>query len=130
MSFMSSLIEFKRFILVGAISTFINYFLFYLFLNLEIFEYLTSAALGYIAGTLVGYTLNNKWTFSSNEAGDFYKIYKYFFVYFVSLIASLALLEYFVTNLNIIAEIANIICIIFTTLTNFFLIKFLVFKKT
>jgi putative flippase GtrA len=129
MSFISSLIEFKRFILVGAISTFINYFSFYLCLNLQIFEYLASAAFGYIAGTLVGYTLNNKWTFSSNGTGDLYKVYKYFFVYFLTLIASLVLLEYFVTYLNIIAEVANIICIIFTTLTNFFLIKFFVFKK-
>jgi putative flippase GtrA len=128
MSIYSSLIEFKRFILVGAVSTLFNYLVFYLLLNFKIFEYLVASGLGYTAGIFLGYSLNNQWTFQSNKTGDVHKILKYVGVYFSTLIISLVLLEYFVSTLGLIAEIANVICIIITTFTNFFLIKLFVFK--
>lgn len=76
----------------------------------------------------MGYRLNKTWTFEIKVTEENY-VYKYYFVYTASLFLSLIFLDFLVSKLSIIPEIANILTIGLTTCTNFIGTKFWAFKK-
>lgn len=122
--------EIFKFLITGILSTFVNYFIFlFLFIAFSI-EYVFASATGYICGIFFGFKLNANWTFKFNQnSGDISIFTKYFAVYLFNLVISLILLSYLVEIIKVIPEISNILCIIFTTISNYLLIKFIVFKK-
>lgn len=117
-----------RFIVVGLVCTLINYGVFYLLFALLGVNYLLSSASGFIAGVVFGYPINRLWTFEVSKAENS-SLLKYFIVYLISLAISLLLMAVFVQNFGIGAQIANVICILVTTCTNFLGIKFTVFNS-
>ncbi len=54
--------EIGRFLIVGALSTVVNYSVFYGLILLGI-DYIPAAAGGFLIGVAVGYSLNKSWTF-------------------------------------------------------------------
>ena len=120
--------QFFKFVLVGFISTVINYSFFYVLYKFLFINYLLSSGTGYILRLLAGFVINKKWTFEAKDKARIY-IIGYIIVYTLSLVAGILFLKFLVEQLNLLAEIANIFVLILTTLTNFFGIKFLVFKK-
>jgi putative flippase GtrA len=94
--------------------------------TLEI-SYLISSASGFIAGVLAGYGLNKKWTFGVKKTTKL-DVYKYYITYSISLILGLLILKFLVSTIGISPEIANLLIIGFTTITNFVGIKFWVFR--
>jgi putative flippase GtrA len=120
--------QFFRFIVIGMLSTIVNYACFYAFLTLLSVNYIIASAAGFILGVFAGYFFNKSWTFEVTEKSKA-NVVKYYFVYIASLILSLAFLKVTVGHMGISAKIANIIAIGITTCTNFIGIKFWVFKK-
>ena len=132
-----------RFLVTGSITTSLSYIIFLILFRLVSFHYLLSSAAGYVSGIFLSYIINKRWTFEivENESSALdtndknrslsnkIQIIKYFSVYVFSLIAGLVVLKIFVSCVGIRAEISNIISIAFSTCTNFFGMKFLVFKK-
>ena len=124
----SSTNQFVKFALVGSLSTIVNYSFFFILYSTLSLNYLISAAIGYVIGLLVGFIINKNWTFQvQDESRNF--IFNYLIIYILSLGIGMLFLEFLVKKLNLVAEIANILVIGLTTLTNFIGIKFLVFKK-
>jgi len=120
--------QFLRFIVVGLLSTIVNYGLFYGLLSGGL-HYQLASALGFLAGVGIGYPLNKKWTYDhKEEAGKKLKA-KYLAVYMASLGLSLAFLYLTVDLWGIDARLANLLAIGLTTMTNFIGTKFLVFRK-
>ena len=120
--------QFLKFVVIGVLSTTVNYSIFYiLYQSLSVY-YMKASSMGFIVGVLAGYRLNKSWTFCIKEKTKDY-IYKYFIVYFISLILGLGLLKFFVTVLGIVPKLATFLMIGFTTCTNFLGTKFLVFKR-
>ena len=119
--------QFLKFIVVGFFSTTVNYSFFYLLYEFLGIYYLTAAATGFIGGVLAGYGFNKKWTFGIKETTQNY-VYKYYIIYVVSLILSMFVLEFLVSQIGLTPEIANLLTIGFTTITNFIGIKAWVFK--
>lgn len=119
--------QFAKFIVVGVFSTIINYGFFYFLYEFLGIYYLTSAASGFIAGVLAGYGFNKKWTFGIKETKEQY-VYKYYMTYMVSLILSMFVLKFLVSQMSLTPEVANLLTIGFTTVTNFIGIKAWVFK--
>jgi len=119
--------QLAKFIVVGVFSTLVNYSFFYLLYEFLGIYYLISAASGFIAGVLAGYGFNKKWTFGIKEKAKHY-VYKYYITYIVSLVLSLFVLEFLVSQIGLTPEIANLLTIGFTTITNFIGIKAWVFK--
>jgi putative flippase GtrA len=117
-----------RFLIVGGISTIINYLTFFILLKNLGVNYLTSSGIGYILGLGLGFFLNKVWTFNCNSKSIALKI-KYFIVYMVNLGISLILLKYLSLHLNINPMIGNIVSIIYTTIFNFIGINKYVFGK-
>ena len=120
--------QFKRFIIIGSLSTIFNYIVFLAFFSTN-FNYLLSSSIGYISGLILGFMFNKKWTFQLRDHTNSIEIIKYIIVYFLSLVLSLSVLNILVNNMEIDARIANIFAIILTTMTNFLGLKFYVFRK-
>jgi len=121
--------QFIKFVIVGILSTIINYACFYIFLEFLSVYYLVASSIGFISGVFIGYKLNKSWTFSVKESFSKRDVAKYYVVYIISLILSLIFLKITVDFIGINSKIANIIAIGITTCTNFIGTKFLVFKK-
>lgn len=121
--------EFLRFIVVGALSTIVNYGVFYV-LFISGVSYLMASALGFLSGVGVGYHLNKKWTYGHKARSSLVLKTKYLTVYAVSLVLGLAFLAGLVNSLGLDARLANVLTIGVTTMTNFIGTKFWVFRKT
>jgi len=116
-----------RFVVVGILSTFINYTVFYVLYKFIGFGYLLSSASGFLAGVVFGYRLNRTWTFELYSDASLF--HKYLLVYCCSLLLTLIFMEILISRIGIPAEIANVVCIILTTCTNFFGMKMVVFTS-
>ena len=121
--------QFKKFIIVGISSTFINYLFFYILLEFLYIDYLVSSGAGFIVGVFSGYIFNRKWTFNIKKNITSLEIIKYFSIYIISLILSLIFLKFLVDNIGINIKIANIFSIGLTTCTNFLGLKLIVFNN-
>lgn len=123
--------QFFKFLIVGGVSTIINYSTFYLLFSIFNIHYLYSSGTGYFTGLIVGYVLNRNWSFvehkSSKRVTEFVK---YLVLYIVSLLLSLISLELLVSILGVNALIANVVAIGISTIINFLGLKFIVFKNT
>ncbi len=119
--------QFIRFLLIGGISTLINYLTFLLSLNALNLHYLISNIIGFIAGISFGYPFNKKWTFKHNADQSLF--HSYFAVYLISLLISSIFLKISVDFIGIIPEISSLMAICITTCTNFLGMKYWVFKK-
>jgi len=121
--------QFSKFILVGLLSTAVNYLIFFIALHYFFINYLISSGIGFIAGVFAGFFLNKNWTFDSRPVQTKRIIISYFLVYIFSLALSLVFLKIAVGIFHISPEIANLLAICLTTCTNFIGTKFYVFKK-
>ncbi|GEM_PF-175616 len=119
--------QFSRFIVIGGISTIINYFIFFIVYTIFTPNYLIAATIGYIVGALFGYVLNVRVTFKSKTGLN---IITYFLVYTFSLVMSLGVLKFFSVSFGFNPLVSNIIAIAFSTATNFLGIKYITFNKS
>ena len=118
--------QFSRFVLVGGVSTVINYALFLiLFKGLGI-NYIAASAIGYVVGALFGYIFNARLTFRKRQG---LSVVPYFGVYVFSLITSLGVLKFFASSVGINPLYANILAIGFSTITNFLGSKYIAFNE-
>lgn len=120
--------QFSKFVVVGVLSTIVNYSCFWILLDYLHLNYLLASGSGFMIGVFAGYGLNKSWTFGQKQE-VVNQVTKYYGVYLVSLILGLLLLKALTSFWGLEPKIANIIVIGFTTLTNFAGIKCLVFKK-
>jgi putative flippase GtrA len=60
-------VELIRFLIIGGLSTILNYLVFLALLHGLNFNYLISNSLEFIAGVSFGYLFNKKWTFGHQQ---------------------------------------------------------------
>jgi uridine kinase/putative flippase GtrA len=116
----------QRFLIIGALSTAINYAIFFALFSIGI-HYALASAVGYVAGLIFGYAFNRSWTFSSvtqSMAGEFFA---YMSVYALSLGLSIAALQLLVERGGIAPMLAQIGAIGVSTILNFIGLKLFVF---
>ena len=116
------------FLLIGGVSTTINYSVFLIFFVLFSINYLISAVIGYLSGMIFGFFSNKIYTFKSKE-GLRRSLPIYLGVYLFSLFLSIFLLNFFVENFNTNVLLTNLFLLVLTTLINFLGIKILAFKN-
>lgn len=123
--------EFSKFIVVGGISTVLNYGAFWMLYTWLGMNHAIASALGYIVGVLIGYQLNRHWTFSKKKTQQPRREFiLYCVVYGVSLVLGLLTLSLLVDWLHLSPLIANVLVIGQTTMTNFIGLRMVVFKHT
>ncbi|MFC1504637.1 GtrA family protein [Spirochaetota bacterium] len=125
-----------RFIIVGVLSTIVNFSINLLFLKISGLPEISSA-IGYVSGVFIGYPLNRIWSFESS-GNKMPETLKYFLIYlitfFVNSILAKISFTMFTTHAGFlssraIAWIYYIPVIAVTTILNFIGCKFFVFKK-
>lgn len=121
--------EFQRFIVVGIVSTIVNYGFFYTIFGLS-GRYILASSAGYIAGLIVGYALNRNWTFGDKKADQKNKEFLlYCIIYAGSLVFSLLFLRALVEWAHFDPIIAQVFAIGLSTLMNFIGLRFIVFRN-
>lgn len=120
--------QFSRFIVIGFLSTFINY-LFYLLSFKFSSDILLSSSIGYSSGILNSYILGKKWVFKSKRNSSIYSILKFLFVYLIGGVV-MTLIINFLFNNGIDYRLAWCFGISYSILNNFLGSKYLVFDKT
>lgn len=120
--------EAGRFIVVGLLSTILNYSVFYALVIAGI-SYLIASAAGFVIGVAIGYGMNKRWTFGVKQPSDRRHVLGYWMVYLTSLVCGLLLIRFLVEVLRVDVRLANLAAIVLTTCTNFAGTRFLVFKR-
>lgn len=123
--------QLSRFILVGSLSTAVNYAVFFGTAYLLHVYYIIASTIGYLSGLSLGYALNRNWTFSTHKAitKQYHEMGLYIAVNVASLIVSLLFLHVLVDWVGLPAWFSNIMAIGLSTTTNFIGLKFVVFKS-
>ena len=121
-------IYFLRFCLIGILCTCINYFIFYLCLVKLEASILLSGAIGFSSAIIPAYLFNRYWSFKS-DISLLDGFYKYLTVNFLTLIIHLLAQWIAISLLNISALMSQFFCIFITTITNFYLVRKIVFYR-
>ena len=117
-----------RFLIVGAIASFINLLCFYvLFFQLKIHEIL-SYSISYILGVAVGYFFNKIWSFNYKKKSNKILFGKYFLVYTFNLLLGMGVFELALILSNIEELIIQAIVIFITAVLNYLGLKIFVFR--
>ncbi len=119
--------QFLRFIIVGLLSTFINY-LFYVFIFKITYNILFSSTIGYTSGILNSYLLGKKWVFKSKKKSHFKNISKFLLVYFIGGIFMTIIIKIFYAN-GYEYRIAWCFGMVYSIINNFLGSKFFVFNQ-
>lgn len=122
------MIKFIRFGIVGLGSTVINFIIYnsMIFFDTSIF---LSSIISYITGLSFSFIFGKIWVFeNSGGKNTYYQLSKFIFIYLLSLVGYTQIISYF-TGLGIHENIAWLIAIIFSTITNFLGSKYVVFIK-
>lgn len=119
--------RFARFLVVGGLSTALNYGVYLLLLPK--LPYLPAAAIGYLSGLVVGYFLNRAWAFDAATESH-RKVVPFVLVYLVNLATSQLLLLALVDRLGVPASWANVPALGYTTIANFLGLHWFVFRRT
>lgn len=122
--------QFGKFLIIGGISTLINYGIFAGLHTWMHVEYLVAAIFGYITGLLFGFLYNRRWTFRSTMQKKYHEFASYFGVYIISLGLSMLFLRFLVEYALIAPLLANIFAIGLSTITNFIGCKVIVFRPS
>jgi len=118
----------RSFVIIGIVTTLVNYFFFFLLLHVGV-EYLFSSAVGFVAGTVGSYFLNRTFTFVPVIENRKKEFALYLFVYLVSLCLNLLVLHFLVSNLSFNPLIGNIFAIGVAMVSNFTGLKLFVFRE-
>ncbi|WP_458136524.1 GtrA family protein [Komagataeibacter sp. NFXK3] len=117
-----------RFLLVGGISTIVNYGVFLILFEKCGHQYQVASVCGFLTGVAVGFPLNKKWTYKVNFNNKSCYFCRYGIIYFIYLLVNLYVLKFSVKSIGMDARIANCISIIVTTIINFIGTKFWAFR--
>ncbi len=115
-----------RFILVGGISTFID-FIIYILISIWV-NITLSKGISMICSSLVSYFANKNYTFSVKDKTDCVRLIKYYLVFMANIFVNIGMnkLVYVVTTSKVVAFLFATIC---GMLVNYLGQKFIVFVK-
>lgn len=122
-------IELLRFSLVGLISTFVNYAIFFILLKYISVYYIYASSIGFLVGIYVSYSLNRRFTFISVMESKVKELFSYIAICFFSLILSLLVLRILVEVYSLNPLLGNLAAIAVSTISNFIGAKVFVFRS-
>lgn len=117
--------QFFRFVLVGLLSTLLN-FMFYQLLNYFNIQIELSAVIAYIIGLICSFIFGKTWVFENNSDKIKKQFFKFILIYMTSLILYTLIISYFNDDYG--KTYSWLFAISISTLINFFGSKYAVFK--
>lgn len=120
------ILELKNFIIIGLISTVINYSIYFVFLEFNVF-YLYSGIIGFLSGSIFSFYFNRNITFKS-KIDPLKGLIIYLIIQIFSLMGH-SLFQFTSVYLFEVSEIfSQLFGIISSTIINFLSMKFIIFK--
>lgn len=119
--------QFSRFILIGLISTFINYSFYILCFKFSE-NILFSSLVGYLSGIINSYIYGKKWVFKIKNNINIVSILKFIFVYLIGGIVMTLIINYLFNN-GLEYRLAWCFGISYSIFNNFLGSKYFVFNK-
>ena len=120
-------IEIKRFILIGIISTFINYVVY--FISIRITSNISlSSVLAYTLGLVNSFIFGKNYVFKNKSKINIKLITKFLFIYFIGGLGMTVIIN-FLSKYNFNYNIAWIFGVFFSFLNNFFGSKIYIFNS-
>ena len=116
-----------RFIIIGFLSAFINYF-FYILIFKYTSNILLSSIFGYSMGILNSYIFGKKWVFKSYRNTTFESVFKFLLIYFTGGFI-MTLIINFIFRIGVEYRIAWCFGMSYALINNFLGSKYFVFKK-
>ncbi len=116
-----------RFMVVGALSTVVNYATFAFFLVGIRMAYIPASIVGYVTGMVLGYFCNRKWSFAPASHMSFKEVVQYISVYLGSLGLNAMSLFVLVEYGGVSPLVGNIFAITISTATNYVGLRYVVF---
>ena len=120
----SGKVQFVGFVMAGGMATLANYGLFLILLRLEL-NYLLAAALGYLSGIVISFTINRLVVYRSKKP-PLPELARYFVAYLVALVAQLGALQVLVL-VGLTPEFGNAVAVAGVVVLNFFVVRRFVF---
>ena len=120
--------SFVRFLIVGALSTILNYSMFLSLFNILNISYDLAYVIGFLSGLFLGFFLNKAWAFQFNATVTLRILMLYVTVYAISLVIGLVCIRILVEGMSFGPIEANIGVIMLTTFINYFGVRFWAFK--
>jgi len=121
--------QFIQFCFVGVLNLVVNYSIFLLLLSQQIMPVMMAGAIGFFSGAISGFFLNRSWTFAGTSVGIVAGMNGYMLVQILSFAAHTSV-QKVALILGSAPEFSQIFGIMVSTIVNFTLIKWLVFKPT
>jgi len=122
-------IQFIKFCLIGLLNAGIHYAVFLLLFRLLGVHHQVATVIGYGCGLINSFLMNRTWTFRGASENRHREFFKFFWVNMLSLGVNMAALEAFVRFAGLPGEIALVLAIGFSTVTNFVGNKFWTFRE-
>ena len=119
--------QFSKFIIIGFISTFINYLLYLLCFAVSK-NILFSSSIGYLSGIINSYIFGKKWVFKIKNKTNLLSIIKFLLVYLIGGIVMTLIINY-LFNKGFEYRLAWCFGISYSVLNNFLGSKYFVFSK-
>jgi len=119
--------QFSKFIIIGFISTFINYLLYLLCFKVSK-NILFSSSIGYLSGIINSYIFGKKWVFKIKNKTNLLSIIKFLLVYLIGGIVMTLIINY-LFNKGFEYRLAWCFGISYSVLNNFLGSKYFVFSK-
>lgn len=114
------LIQFLKFIIIGVINTFVNLFVFYVFMEIIGVYYMASAVIAFMFAVTNSFILNKTWTFQEHLGyKTSSKYFKFIIISIIALIFNLILLYVLVEYFAVSPMIAQISGVFLNLLINF-----------
>ncbi len=122
-------LQFVRFVLVGGLATFIDFFILIFLVEVLSIHYLFSASFSFIVAGMVNFYLSKKWTFK-NKNPEYGKQYAVFVVVgIIGLLLNNLILFYLVEYLDIYYIFGKVISTFIVMFWNFLMNKYMTFRK-
>ncbi len=100
-----------KYFIIGGLAAITNLFIFYVLAYLANIYYLVSAAIGFVSGAVVNYTLNKKYTFKNTYRNKAKQFTVFLIVASTSLVWNEVLIYFFVEYLALAKMIAAILSV-------------------
>jgi putative flippase GtrA len=121
--------QLARFGATGILTNVVNYATFWLLLRLLHVYYLVASVIGFLAGFVVGFAVNRRWTFEAAAGGHNRQLVRFLIVNGISLAANAGTIRFFTEVLKWVPEIGQLMAIAVSTMINFTGSKFWVFRR-
>lgn len=122
------LIELIRYVVVGGLTTLVNFIIYFLCISVHI-QYLFANTIAWLFAVLFAYAMNKKFVFKSAENDKKVEFIKFLSLRAITLVLENLLLFLFVELLKVNQNFSKIVVSILTVIGNYVFCKYMIFKN-